>query len=422
MVYLENNEKPSWLKRMENGTIAEARTKALLMDRFWILERSVDIHGVDFIIQRRLTSKNLLDDQPPRFGVVQVKFIQDEKTTSYLRQEYVCDQKGNPRSEFFLIIHNGKEENKRKFLLSSEDIVKYFAINEDKTEKVYMIPGRSILPNSRFEVLSDTLALDRIEQALIIADFMKNRRFVSWVLPSYIDFSPDDIKSDYIVPLDNWWGDIPEYFYSLKKDVKSLVFDLTEITEPLQKILTMTDPSEALSVLEDLQAYIYPDGYFKFNANIYSQDFHNVVEQHRKKVAFLRDKGFLDRFVGIQKKCEEYICFDLAPKMILARDLAYVLEVMYEPIALNNCFFKSKIIPKKEIEIKYPDQSEFNIDYYGIVNSSPGEVSLFFVPGRLGYEENDDRSWKEKLKDKTWMIIRPLMDEIYDYLVSECYG
>lgn len=137
-----------------------------------------------------------------------------------------------------------------------------------------------------------------------------------------------------------------------------------------------------------------------------------TIAEARTK-AFLMDRFWiLERSVDIQGT-------DLAPKMILEKDLAYVIEVMYDPITLNNCYFKSKIILKKEIEIKYPDQSQFNIEYYGIVSSSPSEVTLFFVPGRLGYEENDDRSWKEKLKDKTWMIIRPLMEEIYDYLVSE---
>ena len=43
-----------WLKRMENGTIGETRTKAFLLDRFWVLERSVDIEGADFLIQRKI--------------------------------------------------------------------------------------------------------------------------------------------------------------------------------------------------------------------------------------------------------------------------------------------------------------------------------------------------------------------------------
>ena len=35
--------RPPWLIRQENGAIAEARTRAFLMDRFWVLERSADV-------------------------------------------------------------------------------------------------------------------------------------------------------------------------------------------------------------------------------------------------------------------------------------------------------------------------------------------------------------------------------------------
>lgn len=48
---------PGWMKAMQNGSQAEARARAFLMNRFWILERSVDINGADFLIQRRLGDK-----------------------------------------------------------------------------------------------------------------------------------------------------------------------------------------------------------------------------------------------------------------------------------------------------------------------------------------------------------------------------
>ncbi len=47
---------PTWLKVMENGTVGEARTRSFLIDRFWVLERSVDTDGADFLIQRRTTT------------------------------------------------------------------------------------------------------------------------------------------------------------------------------------------------------------------------------------------------------------------------------------------------------------------------------------------------------------------------------
>jgi hypothetical protein len=63
-----NSTIPAWLNRIDHGAIGEARSKAFLMDRFWILERSVDIDGADLIIQRKITGSNLLDKEPPRLG------------------------------------------------------------------------------------------------------------------------------------------------------------------------------------------------------------------------------------------------------------------------------------------------------------------------------------------------------------------
>ena len=50
-------ESTPWLKAMENGALGEARARAFLMDRFWVLERSGDVQGaiisVDLIPRQR---------------------------------------------------------------------------------------------------------------------------------------------------------------------------------------------------------------------------------------------------------------------------------------------------------------------------------------------------------------------------------
>lgn len=38
---------PVWLKIMEHGAAGEARTKAFLLDRFWVIERAVKIVDID---------------------------------------------------------------------------------------------------------------------------------------------------------------------------------------------------------------------------------------------------------------------------------------------------------------------------------------------------------------------------------------
>ena len=37
--------------------LGEARARAFLMERFWVLERSVDVEGADYLIQQRLTQR-----------------------------------------------------------------------------------------------------------------------------------------------------------------------------------------------------------------------------------------------------------------------------------------------------------------------------------------------------------------------------
>jgi hypothetical protein len=41
----ENNAPPPWLKAHQNGALSEAGARASLLNRFWVLERSVDYQG-----------------------------------------------------------------------------------------------------------------------------------------------------------------------------------------------------------------------------------------------------------------------------------------------------------------------------------------------------------------------------------------
>jgi hypothetical protein len=95
---------PTWLKIMQNGTIGEAKTKAFLIDRFWILERSVDIDGADFIIQRRILQNTILDNKPPRMGLIQVKYYSSDKTTQYIHPNYIVNDKGGVKKGIFFIM------------------------------------------------------------------------------------------------------------------------------------------------------------------------------------------------------------------------------------------------------------------------------------------------------------------------------
>ena len=108
----------SGLKSMENGALGEARAKALLLERFWVLERSVDIHGADYLIQRRISDLNFMDKSPPKLGVIQAKYVQNGNTYISVPKHYVYSKEGSQYSEFFVLIFTGRESTAKSFLLS----------------------------------------------------------------------------------------------------------------------------------------------------------------------------------------------------------------------------------------------------------------------------------------------------------------
>lgn len=198
---MNREERPHWLVRQENGEVGEARSRAFLLDRFWVLERSVDVEGADLIIQQRLTARSLLDSVPPRLGFVQAKYYATADTTQYVHCEYVVDTEGSPRGEFFLLAHTGEGDSSTAYILFSSDIVSDFRVAppEHSYEGRFILPGRQVL-TPRYQIMNPSKVLDRIEQALRNADFRKNRSFLLWALPSRPE---PPIQEIFLEPIEN---------------------------------------------------------------------------------------------------------------------------------------------------------------------------------------------------------------------------
>lgn len=420
--------RPPWLVRMENGSIGEARTKSFLIDRFWILERSVDIDGADFIIQRRLSSVNLLDKEPPRLGVVQVKYFESDATTQYLHKEYVTDTDGCPRNEFFLICHTGKGDASSCYLLSASDIVDGYKLTDSTHSKpnCFSISGKILLSSSKHKIISNDLSLDRIERALIHADFVKNRRFLSWALPGG-EMVNENVLPFYQEPLDNWYCDIPEQFAKLKKKARLAVFDVEEVLEKLNQILETDDPEKALEIAEELyhdhgQNVSLPD-------DLFDEDFFAVVKEHKDMHANLRDAGLLDLYLKLRSDCIQFICVNLSKHMLLSPNKAYLLEIRYDSSLLSVWNFASEIKDVNGLFVKdedehwsYPDAPSTA----GIYSASPGNLIAYILAGRYGYKQlvNDEwvekpGSWQDKLQDVARNVTRDIMYKIYQERFSE---
>ncbi len=413
---------PAWLKAMQNGSIGEARTRAFLLDRFWILERSVDIDGVDFIIQRRLTTQNLLDRNPPRFGVVQSKFFAGPDTTHFVPKSYLVDKDNQIRKEFFLLCHNGTADKARSFLLTADDLVKGFETEE--TDKV-KIPGRILLNEPKFEVKAHDLALDRMERTLSLAEFTNNRAFLSWFIPQ-VELDPSNIDAIYQEPIDNWWGDIPPAFADMRRTAQKAIYCLDEARDPLQEIVKSSDPEYALSLAEQFFASYgsYDNVRVTLPKNLYNEEFHTVVLQHKKRVTTLRDAGLLDAFLLLKKQAVEKLLDDLVAKPPIDGKIVHQLTIIYNPTDFSGVQISSSYLsidqfsraPDKKGQLGHeaPDLNTW------LQKGEPGFVVYCWTPGRFAFQDKDKtEGWKSYYAGKGFIPIADLMNTIYELRFGE---
>lgn len=244
--------KPAWLTIMENGSIGEARTKALLLDRFWVLERSVDIEGADFIVQRRAVAHRL---NSPRalFGLVQAKFLQNTSTTVYISPDYLLDEQNQARDSFFLVAHSGIEDAQAMYFLTAQQVIDDFkpvAAGKEHAHK-YKLPGAALLVKKY--ALSRSAVLRQIEQALDEADALKNRQYFKPYVPAQdIDAAPKLMNRHTCVKAASVDEQAFDYLLAslneMKQRAAAFAPRLADLLDLALALKTSTDPIEASSI------------------------------------------------------------------------------------------------------------------------------------------------------------------------------
>lgn len=416
-----DDEIPKWLKIMQNGSLGEIRTKALLMDRFWILERSVDVDGADFIIQRRVTQRNLLDRDAPRLGVVQVKFFETENTTHYIPKIYIVDKENKPRDEFFVICHTGKEDHPKVFFLTAKMVFEDFYTTTINDVEKYRLPGSIILSTRKYLVDSRKNTLDRIENQLSLADFTKNRQFLSWRLPSSrIDASA--ILPDFKEPLDNWWGAIPQEFKKLKENAYSAMIKIEEIYYLFKEITEETNPIKAFDYIQDIK-YECRDGLGNWRISlpddIYNEDFERVCHQHLEKVNFLRNEGLLDKFLNIKNILKERVSTFISDNLPIDANTVHsiIIDFSTKDFTINS--ISQSLIKVNEywsvpnVLNKY---GHINLDskkYSGIKEIAAGKFEYYWLVGRIYISENDKKDLSNFYKSNDFRLYYECMEKMY---------
>lgn len=344
-----------WLKRMENGAIGESRTKSFLLDRFWVLERSVDIEGADFLIQRKLFRDELFNKTPSVLGIIQVKFYDSENTSHYIPLDYFLDN-NEPRKDFFVILNTGKEDDWAMFFLSADDLNNDFTKTEHKGKQCVYLPGKQVLLE-KYKINSRAQCLNRIENSLTYADFKANRKFLlsnhfvyeknhinEGIEPIYQEYIPNDIDN------------IKQDFIHIKKEAQSSIYRLEDIIEIYKDLMETTDPEKAIEIIEDLDSET-SSSYNSWSCNrslswkddILKENLENAINFHKYVYGLLKKDGLLD--------------YSNKNKEILYREVSNLL-ITKSWEEQDVIFLRIELNPKNLFEIKLVKSSISNNETY----------------------------------------------------------
>lgn len=403
------NELPHWLHSVDNGTIGEARTRAILINRFWILERSVDIEGADFLIQRKLWGRNLLDERAPCLGYVQSKFCQNDSTSVKVRSEYVIDANKVPRPEFFLFVHSGAAGSETVFFQSAPDIAENFHRTNDTFAA--KLTDLKRLPDAR--VRSVEQVLSQVERSLQQADFRKNRLFYRY-LTSTNENTEAPIDYDFTLPLSNSWGDIVEGFHKLQSRTRQLIYDLKSDIKTLEEAMSITDPIRFAEIFEYGHFYFLED-YFYRNSRFFDEEFYNTLVSHKKRVDLLRSRDMLQPFVLLKGKIEEELARRL-PKYRKTAVSYICIDVVIDHSALSVQSVSEYESQEDEIRTRTNDNDRWDFKrLFGVIPKVPTYTVYFNRQSLFSHADTASRYPRYVINELDIVLLEQLFgeDEIY---------
>jgi len=169
----------SLAKQESNGKKGERRTEAILLDKFWVLKRSVDIEGADFLVQIPSDSLEELLDAKKKiqvFGIIQAKFFEGNNQVKILKK-YVENDNGNPRTEFFAFLHTDDEEGENvHYFFTAKDIQDEFYLNKKKTHYCFKLTVNR--KYEKYRNLPKRNILNKIEMGILETEKIRNKEFI----------------------------------------------------------------------------------------------------------------------------------------------------------------------------------------------------------------------------------------------------
>ena len=360
---------------MEHGALGEARVRAVLLERFWVLHRSVDVDGTDYLVQVRPRSLARLLDAPIQVGRIQAKFVEHDNGHVYVPRQYVLDSGGKAYPLFFLLLTTGETEAQQLFVLDATEIAQDFQVGSGDRADYFSIPARKVFRSGRYEVSSQTLMLDRIERAILEADRPTRSSFFGVAAPPEVGI----LDADYAIPLANWYGDFGDALREAKQGIRTAMYDMEDALVVFRKILASGDPVEVEVLLDESAVHDFlghgPEPHLGFSFGSHSvlnEDLFGAARDFRRRLDRLRAAGLEVQYVRLFAEIDGAVQRSLRRRPPTPADRTLSWTLTYDPMALAFGGLTVRMVKRPTLAPRPTPSPVLYLEDYPAV--SPGQV------------------------------------------------
>lgn len=291
----------SWLASIGNGALGEARVKALLLNRFWVSTRSVDVNGADFLVELP-SEQRFTDLMSPPIGTVQAKFCKNDATSHYIPIEYAVDEQGAPLEGFFVVVTVGHEDAAEEYVLTAQEVSTLPKGTGKSRGKFYLSSDAWKQAGAR----TSSQILDVIESALKRRSAQQTERFLQSINIPDFTFTRTGLDPEWLLPIPNEFAFIPDAVYRIRTAVRADIYSFDDVMAAMQRVVNSPDVAIVSQGLRDVagdQDMFLEDGICYLRRQLiadYSSSHHNLknaVQAHRKRLKFLQENNLLDKFM-----------------------------------------------------------------------------------------------------------------------------
>lgn len=231
----------------------------------------------------------------------------------------------------------------------------------------------------------------------------------------------DEIDGYFTDEIDNFYCDIKDYVFDLKRNAQKLLYDINEVVEILKDILEEKNPYKIVEYCEDLGGHINGYGQIVFSPkDLHGQDdFYTALEEYKQKKELLINKKVFRLYNEINKdvksKCKNGLIqfWKKHPKDKRNVWLGYRIHFsITENIIISSELYEfERDLKKVEDDDRWP---RFETE---ILNSNGKDrISIELAVNNYGILHEDKLSIEAKAERFIWHFRKPIIEKFIEIL------